>query len=73
MPKKTKLDREEVHRWLRGQRAAAALMERERVQYILSLTPTRSLALYLELKRVTPIPEAGRPSPLLWLMRQALA
>lgn len=73
MPKKTKLDREEVRRWLSGQRAAAALVQRERVQHILSLTPTCSLALYLELKRTTPFLEDEKPSPLLWRVRRALA
>jgi len=39
----------EAKRWVDGQRAAQEIIKRERVQFLLSLTPEKSLAIYLAL------------------------
>lgn len=66
------LEASDVRRWLEGQEEAARRIRRERVRFLLSLTPQRSLALYLALWEV-----GGRdrrePSVVLWKMRRCLA
>lgn len=65
------LDASKVRQWLEGQREAAMRIQKERVQFLLELTPTRALDLYLALW------EAGgaarrEPSVLLLGMRRCL-
>lgn len=43
------LDLSEAKRWLRGQKASQEIIKRERVQFLLSLTPEKSLDIYLAL------------------------
>ncbi|MCS7187511.1 MAG: hypothetical protein RMK89_11245 [Armatimonadota bacterium] len=64
-------DREEAKRWLEGQRAANEIIKRERVQFLLSLTPEKSLAIYLSLWEANyKIPK--EPSFVLMKMRQCI-
>ncbi|MEM1673069.1 MAG: hypothetical protein QXT86_13550 [Archaeoglobaceae archaeon] len=39
----------QAKQWLKGQRVAQEIIKRERVQFLLSLTPEKSLAIYLAL------------------------
>ena len=43
------LDKQAVKDWLSGQQAAATRTEDERVRFLLTLTPERSLEIYLDL------------------------
>lgn len=67
------LNRQAVQDWLSGQKAAAERLECERARFLISLTPERSLQIYLELARVytSSLPKA--PSPLILAMRQILS
>ena len=39
----------QAKQWLKGQRVAQEIIKRERVQFLLSLTPEKSLAIHLAL------------------------
>jgi len=39
----------QAKQWLKGQRVAQEIIKRERVRFLLSLTPEKSLAIYLAL------------------------
>lgn len=64
-------DREEAKRWLEGQRAANEVIKRERVQFLLSLTPEKSLAIYLSLWEAN-YKIRKEPSFVLMKMRQCI-
>lgn len=67
------LDRQAVQAWLSGQRAAAGRIQAERTSFLLSLTPERSLEVYLELWRFSAGDPPKAPSPVLLAMRRALS
>ncbi len=67
------LNKREVRAWLAGQNAATARTKSERTSFLISLTPERSLQIYLALKTVHTQEQRQTPSPLLWAMRQAVA
>jgi hypothetical protein len=46
---KKQIDKERVKEWLVGQKEAEKIIQRERVNFLLSLTPQRSLEIYLSL------------------------
>jgi len=63
-----------VKRWLQDQQAARQKVQEERVRFLLNLTSEDALRLYLALPQAnTGRKDAPEPSPLLWVMRQALA
>ena len=66
------LDKRQVKRWLRDQKAAARRIEEEKTDFLLCLTPEESLRIYLSLPRDDVHEDAAEPSPLLWAMRQAV-
>lgn len=47
---KQPLDAKTVREWLEGQEEAEKVIRRERVKFLLSLTPEKSLELYLSLR-----------------------
>ena len=67
------LDKQAVKDWLSGQQAAAARTEDERVRFLLTLTPERSLQIYLDLWDSGERAQTAWPSPLLMAIRQAFA
>lgn len=67
------LDRQAVRDWLSGQRAAAERIAAERVRFLLSLAPERSLQVYLELCGLGAGEPPKAPSPVLLTMRRALS
>jgi hypothetical protein len=46
---KKQIDKERVKEWLEGEKEAEKIIQRERVNFLLSLTPQRSLEIYLSL------------------------
>jgi hypothetical protein len=67
-----KLNRDAVQNWLKGQREAQKVIERERREELRKRTPEESLRIYLELKEASPDdPNRTDISPVLWAMRQA--
>lgn len=68
-----KLDRAAVKAWLSGQRRVQEVLQRERVQFLLSLTPSRSLEIYLGLAEAGSRSPGDGPSPVLLALRGALA
>ncbi|WP_456333271.1 hypothetical protein [Fervidibacter sacchari] len=66
------LDAEEVRKWLEGQREAEKVIHKERVKFLLSLTPEKSLEIYLSLSRLG-YKDRREPSFVLLKMRQCLA
>ena len=71
MPKA--LDRQAVRQWLSGQRAAAERIGAEDASFLLSLSPQRSLQIYLELWSLSGEKCSRAPSALLLAMRRALS
>ena len=71
---KEHLDRPKVLRWLRGQRAANRIIEKERLAYLKSLDHESSLQTYIEMtkSRLTTPRSTKRPSFVLMAMRRAL-
>ena len=65
------LDAEEVRKWLEGQREAEKVIHKERVKFLLSLTPEKSLEIYLSLSRLG-YKNRREPSFVLLKMRQCL-
>jgi len=67
------MHKKSVKMWLRGQKKAAAEIEKERTRFLLTLSPKEALTLFLTLKRDSfgPI-ERREPSPVLLSMRRAL-
>ncbi|RMF93130.1 MAG: hypothetical protein D6736_02250 [Nitrospinota bacterium] len=65
------LNKQAVARWLVDQQALAERIQAERVAFLLSLTPERSLRIYLGLQDFTSY-RRDVPSPVLVAMRQAL-
>ncbi len=49
--KRSTLDQSAVQEWLSEQRAAASRIEKERVHFLLTLTPERALDLYVHYYR----------------------
>ena len=70
---KPKLDREQVNRWLEGQRAAEEYRVRERTRWLCALSTEQSLRIYLSLAESAPIGPGESPSPVLSAMRKAAA
>jgi hypothetical protein len=60
-----------VREWLEGQEEAEKVIRRERVKFLLSLTPEKSLELYLSLSRIG-YKARREPSFVLLKMRQCL-
>jgi hypothetical protein len=71
MSKQNSLDKEKVKQWLEGQKEAEKIIERERVNFLLSLTPQRSLEIYLSLTG-SGYKNRREPSFLLFQMRHSL-
>jgi hypothetical protein len=67
------LDRQAVREWLSGQRASGRVIREERVKFLLSLTPDRSLEIYLALAAAGQREPRERPSAVLLAMRRAVA
>ena len=67
------LDKQAAKDWLSGQQAAAARIEDERVRFLLTLTPERSLRIYLDLWDQGERAQTAWPAPLLMAIRHALA
>ena len=65
------LDAKEVREWLEGQKEAEKVIRRERVKFLLSLTPEKSLEIYLSLSRLG-YKDRREPSFVLLKMRQYL-
>jgi len=61
-----------VREWLAGQRAASERVRSERTRLLASLTPGRSLSLYVSLLEAAAPRSDPSPSPVLWAMRRAL-
>jgi hypothetical protein len=68
---KVKLDDKQVLKWLEGQKEAEKLICREKVNFLLSLTPEKSLEIYLSLSELS-CKNRREPSFLLLKMRQFL-
>jgi hypothetical protein len=68
---KQPLDAKAVREWLEGQEEAEKVIRRERVKFLLSLTPEKSLELYLSLSRIG-YKARREPSSVLLKMRQCL-
>jgi hypothetical protein len=68
---KYQFDKEKVKQWLEGQKEAEKIIERERVNFLLSLTPQRSLEIYLSLAS-SGYKSRREPSFLLLQMRHSL-
>jgi predicted nucleic acid-binding protein len=68
---KQPLDAKAVREWLEGQEEAEKVIRRERVKFLLSLTPEKSLELYLSLSRIG-YKARREPSFVLLKMRQCL-
>jgi len=68
----TGIVKKDVKRWLRGQRAAGRLVERERARTLATLTPQESLLIYLDLKAASPQDADCGPSPMLMAVRRVL-
>jgi len=64
-------DLSEAKRWVEGQKAANEIIKRERVRFLLSLTPEKSIALYLALWQANFNPRK-EPSFVLMKMRQCI-
>jgi len=67
------LNKQAVKDWLSGQQAAATRTEDERVRFLPTLTPERSLEIYLDLWDSGERVQTALPSPLLMAIRQAFA
>ncbi len=67
------LDKQAVKDWVSDQQAAAVRIDDERVRFLLTLTPERSLQIYLDLWDQGERVQTAWPSPLLMAIRQALA
>lgn len=65
------IDLLEAKRWLEGQKVAQEVIKRERVQFLLSLTPEKSLDIYLALWEAC-CKVRKEPSFLLMRMRQCI-
>lgn len=74
-PPAARLDPAQVRRWLRGQRAAARRIERERREALAKLTSEEALRIYLSLHASAESAACApaEPSPVLWRMRHVLA
>ncbi len=66
------LRREEVRRWLQGQKEAGKRMEQERIRWLRTLRQEEALKVYLDLVASRPPQGETLPSPLLWFMRKAV-
>ena len=66
------LDAKEIRKWLEGQKEAEKVIRKERVKFLLSLTPEKSLEIYLSLSRLG-YKDRREPSFVLLKMRQCLA
>jgi hypothetical protein len=66
------IDKQEVRKWLSGQRAAGERLAQERVQFLVSLTYERSIEIYLGLCGVMAGDQRETPSPVLLAVRQAV-
>jgi len=66
------LDEPALREWLAGQRAASERVRSERTRLLASLTPGRSLSLYVSLLEAAAPRSDPSPSPVLWAMRRAL-
>ncbi len=64
-------DLSEAKRWIEGQRAASERIRKERVQFLLSLTPEKSLDIYLALWQAN-YNIRREPSVVLLRMRECL-
>jgi len=64
------LDKQAVKDWLSGQQAAATRTEDERVRFLLTLTPERSLQIYLDFWDSGERAQTACPSPLVMAIRQ---
>lgn len=64
-------DLSEARRWIEGQRAANERIRKERVQFLLSLTPEKSLDIYLALWQAN-YNIRREPSTVLLRMRKCL-
>ncbi|MFN3421827.1 MAG: hypothetical protein ACK40X_08910, partial [Armatimonadota bacterium] len=64
-------DLSEARRWIEGKRAASERIQKERVQFLLSLTPEKSLDIYLALWQ-TNYNIRREPSFVLLKMRECL-
>jgi len=73
IPMRQVLDKQAVKDWLSGQQAAATRIKDERVRFLLTLTPERSLQIYLDLWDSGERAQAILPSSLLVMTRQAFA
>jgi hypothetical protein len=60
-----------VREWLEGQKEAEKVIRRERVKFLLSLTPGKSLVIYLSFSRLG-YEERREPSFVMLKMRQCL-
>jgi len=68
---KVKLDAKQVLKWLEGQKEAEKIIRREKVNFLLSLTPEKSLEIFLSLSELS-YNKRREPSYLLLKMRQYL-
>lgn len=64
-------DPSEAKRWLKGQKAAQEIIKRERVKFLLPLTPEKSLDIYLALWQAN-YNIRKEPSTVLLRMRKCL-
>ncbi|HET6455907.1 MAG TPA: hypothetical protein VFI02_15995 [Armatimonadota bacterium] len=67
-----RLDKNEVRKWLEGQKAAEREIARERARYLRNLTPEESWRIYLSLKEISPDDPHAGPSPMLMAVRKVL-
>ena len=65
------LDAKEIRKWLEGQKEAEKVIRKERVKFLLSLTPEKSLEIYLFLSRLG-YKDRREPSFILLKMHQCL-
>jgi hypothetical protein len=65
------LDKEKVKAWLDGQREAERIIKMERVNFLLSLAPEKSLEIYLSFSSLA-YKIRREPSSVLLKMRQCL-
>lgn len=65
------LDAKAVTAWLKGQKAADSLIERERLFFLQSLSSDEALRIYCSLTEQTQ-PRGNEPSPLLVKVREVL-
>jgi hypothetical protein len=70
----SKLSKSEVQQWLAGQREAEKVIEKERIQFLINLTPEEAWKIYLSLteNELQNPRDPTEPSFVLMAMRRAL-